>query len=149
MSARSTESRFAEIASRASEELVRNVLDILQKYCKASGGGDLGFRDLRCFNLALLAKQGYWWLLKGGRCLLHRILEAKYFPNCSFLTARASLNPSWTWRSILEGREIINVGLRWRIETGDTVVIDGDQWLPKYEPTATASVKEEGRGRKV
>ncbi|KAF7153924.1 hypothetical protein RHSIM_Rhsim01G0072400 [Rhododendron simsii] len=117
-------------------------------------GAGLGFRDLRCFNLALLAKQ-WWQLLKGGRCLLHRILKAKYFPKCSFLRQRAGYGKEWVrihlglGGSILEGGKIINVDLRWRIGTRDRVVIDRDQWLPKYEPMAPASVKEEGRGRKV
>ncbi|KAF7121272.1 hypothetical protein RHSIM_Rhsim13G0210000 [Rhododendron simsii] len=37
--------------------------------------GGMGFKDLRCYNLAMLAKQG-WRLMNGGDSLLHRVLKA-------------------------------------------------------------------------
>ncbi|KAF7153313.1 hypothetical protein RHSIM_Rhsim01G0053800 [Rhododendron simsii] len=200
----SFEKRIEKQKNMGSGEEVRNVLDILQKYCKASGQL-LNFSNSICFfsentpiternrlrqimgirrdinlgsylglpteiggsmyNVFSFLKDRLRIILEGwnenflnqtgkevaaaeGRTLSStQNSQAKY----SFLTARAGSNPSWTWRSILEGRNVINVGLRAErgIRTGDRVVIDRDQWLPKYEPTAPASVKEEGRGRKV
>lgn len=58
--------------------------------------GGLGFKDLRCFNLALLAKQG-WKLLSNPTTLISRVLKAKYFNNCDFLDANLGSNPSYTW----------------------------------------------------
>ena len=50
-----------------------------EKLCtlKAEGGrGAMGFRDLKAFNLALLAKQG-WRILKNPNSLVHRVYKVK------------------------------------------------------------------------
>ncbi|CAL2255004.1 unnamed protein product [Prunus armeniaca] len=64
--------------------------------------GGLGFKDLFCFNRAMLAKIG-WRLLSQPSSLLHQVLQAKYFPNGSFMEAQLGRKPSWGWRSILKG----------------------------------------------
>ena len=53
------------------------------KVCTLKEGG-LGFRDLKAFNLALLAKQG-WRLQTNMSSLAHRVLKAHYFPDSDFL----------------------------------------------------------------
>ncbi|CAB4314237.1 unnamed protein product [Prunus armeniaca] len=49
--------------------------------------GGLGFRDLVCFNLAMLAKIG-WRILGQPQSLLGRVLHDKYHPGVGFLEAR-------------------------------------------------------------
>ena len=55
-----------------------------EKMCEPKAGGGLGFKNLKCFNLALLAKQG-WRLQLANDSLAFRVLKAKYFPRCDFV----------------------------------------------------------------
>ena len=59
-----------------------------EKLCnkKSEGGMGFGFKDLKAFNLALLAKQG-WRILKSPNSLLHSVFKAKYFAKASFMDA--------------------------------------------------------------
>jgi hypothetical protein len=70
-----------------------------KKTCKAKSKGGMGFKDLRAFNEALLAKQG-WRLVTNPTSLVARILKAKYYPNCDFLKARQHHITSYSWQSI-------------------------------------------------
>ena len=90
--------------------------------------GGLGFRDIHAFNLAMLAKQG-WRLAQNPKSLCARILKAKYYPNGDVLKARAGNNPSYTWRSILKGIEVLNRGIIWRVGNGRSINIWRDPWL--------------------
>lgn len=83
--------------------------------CAKTRGG-LGFRDLTNFNQALGAKQG-WRLLQYPNSLVAKVLQAIYYKQTDFLHAKAGCNPSFIWRSILWGRQILHKGVRWRLET--------------------------------
>lgn len=62
--------------------------------------GGLGFRNLRDFNLAMLAKQG-WRLLTRPNSLVGIFFSARYYSRGSFLDASLGSNPSFIWRSVL------------------------------------------------
>ncbi|GLT60767.1 hypothetical protein SLA2020_335190 [Shorea laevis] len=96
--------------------------------CSKSQGG-LGFRDLLCFNKALLAKQ-VWRILQNPHSLAARILKAKYFPRDSVMKAPLCKRPSFAWRSICSARDLLQEGLLWRIGDGKSVNIWKDKWLP-------------------
>jgi len=70
-----------------------------EKMSRSKKIGGLGFRDLNCFNKALLVKQG-WRLCHNPSSLMGRILKAKCLPNKSFLKASLGKRPSYAWRSI-------------------------------------------------
>jgi hypothetical protein len=108
------------------------------KLCKAKDGGGLGFRDLHLFNLALLAKQG-WRLLQNPHSLVARVLKAKYYPSSSFLNAKLGHNPSFTWRSIWNSRETLQLGLQWRVGDGNQISIWDDWWIPTKQPHLISS----------
>lgn len=72
----------------------------LEKMCLPKEQGGLGFRDLKTFNLALLAKQG-WRLQNHSNSLLYQVFKAKYFPHSNFMDAVMGSYSSYVWRSIL------------------------------------------------
>ncbi|KAL5571108.1 hypothetical protein UlMin_020705 [Ulmus minor] len=78
----------------------------------------MGFRDLECFNQALLAKQ-CWRLIRNPRLLVEQVLKACYFPIICFLEAKKGSNASFIWRSLIWGRELIERGPRWMIDSGN------------------------------
>jgi hypothetical protein len=62
--------------------------------------------------------------------LCARILKAKYFHNCSCLEAKKKRVMSYTWRSLLQGIELLKKGIVWRIGDGQGLNIWRDPWLP-------------------
>ena len=78
---------------------------------QAKCNGGMGFRDFSSFNQALLAKQG-WMIQQCPNSLVARVLQAKYFQSKKILDAKLGSNPSYIWRSILWGRQIICSGSR-------------------------------------
>jgi hypothetical protein len=94
---------------------------------KAIGG--MGFRDLRKFNQAMLAKQG-WRLLSNPNSLCAKVLKGKYYPNGDFLNASNKKNSSHTWRAIKHGRVAPLKGLIKRVGNGSTIRIWEDPWIP-------------------
>jgi hypothetical protein len=58
-----------------------------KKTCKAKSKGGMGFKNLRVFNEALLAKQG-WGLITNPQSLVARMFKAKYYPRCNFLKGK-------------------------------------------------------------
>ena len=89
----------------------------------------MGFRDLRAFNLALLAKQG-WQIQQNFGFLVHRVFKAKYFGGSSFKDAQLGSRPSYMWRSIMVAKENVEKGFRWVIGNGKWVHIWEDRWIP-------------------
>ncbi|GMN59761.1 hypothetical protein TIFTF001_028862 [Ficus carica] len=61
----------------------------------------MGFRDIDAFNQALLAKQ------------------------------KVGNNPSFTWRSLLWGRDLLKQGIHWRVGSGRSVSIFRDPCLSR------------------
>ncbi|XP_042984755.1 uncharacterized mitochondrial protein AtMg00310-like [Carya illinoinensis] len=90
--------------------------------------GGMGFRNTECFNLALLAKQG-WRILSNPKSLVSQIYKQKYFKGSSFLEAKLGSSPSYIWRSIWKASELIKEGLRWRVGNGEKIKIWKDKWL--------------------
>ena len=91
----------------------------------------MGFRDIRSFNLAMLAKQG-WRLMQGKDSLLLSCFKAKYFPRCGFLEAVDVPNSSFIWKSILAAQEILERGHCWRVGNGLGIRVTKDRWIPKH-----------------
>lgn len=91
----------------------------------------MGFRDLRCFNLAMLGKQG-WRLLIRADSLCARVLKGRYFHDSDFVHARRKKHASNTWQAILAGREALQTGLVRRVVDGVSTEIWTDKWLSNH-----------------
>ncbi|GAA0168567.1 hypothetical protein LIER_23254 [Lithospermum erythrorhizon] len=107
---------------------------VWDKLCDDKFEGALSFKDLECMNLALLAKQG-----RGGggqvitrqASLLFKVLKGKYFRQSTFLRAKLWANPSFGWRSLLEGHKVLSKGIRWRVGDGRSINMWTEPWVPR------------------
>ncbi|XP_042504810.1 uncharacterized protein LOC122081684 [Macadamia integrifolia] len=99
------------------------------RLCHSKERGGLGFRDPTLHNKALLVKVA-WRFWYEPDTAWAKFMKSIYFPNCEFLNAKLGTNPSWAWRSIVVGREVLRSGLIWRIGTGENIHIWKDNWLP-------------------
>lgn len=89
---------------------------------KSKQCGGLGFRDIKLFNQALLARQA-WRLIEFPESLCARVLKAKYYPHGSLIDTVFGCNFSASWRGIMHGLELLKQGLIWRIGNGNSVRI--------------------------
>ena len=90
----------------------------------------LGFKDLGSFNLAMLAKQ-WWRLIQNDSSLNHKVLKVRYFSRLNPKKVSKGPNASYLWRSLLEGRKVIEEGSIWRVGDGKQIDVWKDKWLKK------------------
>ena len=114
-----------------------------ERLMKQKRDGGMGFRELQCFNLALLAKLG-WRIIQNPESLLSLVLKEKYFPGSHLMEATRGRNTSWGWKGIYEACQVLRCGLRWRVGDGSRINIRKDPWFPKpstFKVTPLASLQ--------
>jgi hypothetical protein len=63
--------------------------------------------------------------------LCSRVLSACYLKGGDVLTTSAPKSGSFTWKSILHGRDLLKEGLVWRIGNGQKIKVWEDNWIPR------------------
>jgi hypothetical protein len=96
-----------------------------EKMARPKAQGGMGFRDLKVFNQALLARQA-WRLIHFPDRLCARLLKAGYYPSGDLLDTAFIQSRSQTWQGILHGLELLKRGVVWRIGSGSKVKIFHD-----------------------
>jgi hypothetical protein len=110
--------------------------------------GGVGFRDLKVFNQALLARQA-WRLIQFPDSLCARLLKARYYPSGNLLDTAFIQNSSTTWQGIIYGLELLKKGVVWRIGNGSSVRTFRDNWLPRVDDPKVAMKRRTNRRRWV
>lgn len=98
--------------------------------CTRKREGGLGFRNFEIFNQALLAKQ-LWRIITVRESLCARVLKARYFEEMDIMSAPCPQGCSYTWRSLMHGRELLAHGLIWRVGDGTKINLQHDHWIPR------------------
>lgn len=62
-----------------------------ENLCKRKDDGGMGFRQLNCFNQALVAKH-VWRMLEKPESLTTQVFKARYFKNCDIMEAQIGNN---------------------------------------------------------
>ncbi|XP_021839382.2 uncharacterized mitochondrial protein AtMg00310-like [Spinacia oleracea] len=91
--------------------------------------GGMGFRDLRYFNQALLAKQCFRLSME-TRSLLSCVLKARYYKHSNLVETRRGYDPSYTWRSMWGEKSLLLEGLKWRVGNGLSIKVWYEAWMP-------------------
>lgn len=99
----------------------------------------MGFKDLRQFNFAMLAKQG-WRLMQDQESLMFQCFKARYFPRCHLLEATDSPNSSFTLKSIMTAKPILQRGSCWRVGNGAAFRILKDAWIPNHPTNSVTPI---------
>lgn len=72
-----------------------------------------------------------WKLLLYDNLLVSSVLRAHYFRRCNFLETNVGGNPSYLWCNILWARELLWMGIRRRLGSGDTISVYHSNWIPQ------------------
>jgi hypothetical protein len=83
-----------------------------------------------------------WRLLTEPESLCTRVLKGPYFPDSDFLTAIQPRASSYTWRSILYGRDLLLKGIRWSVGNGLNISVFHDNWIPGLKPGTFKTIEE-------
>ncbi|KAL1194454.1 putative mitochondrial protein [Cardamine amara subsp. amara] len=96
--------------------------------CLSKENGGISFRDIQCFNQAFLAKQA-WRLIQEPECLFSQVIKSRYYPEGEIMEAILGTRPSYGWRSILYGRDLLEHGISKQIGNGESFMVWTDPWI--------------------
>ena len=71
-----------------------------------------------------------WRLFQEKETLLYKVFSVKYFPSGDIFRAVLNSRCFFAWKSIMQVREVISNGARWRIRDGKDIRIWQHRWIP-------------------
>ena len=72
--------------------------------------------------------------------LMFQCFKARYFPRCHLLEATDSLNSSFTLKSIMTAKPILQRGPCWRVGNGAAFRILKDAWIPNHPTNSVTPI---------
>ena len=91
----------------------------------------LGMRSTKEMNRAIVAKSA-WRIISQSETLFSRLFLSKYYRQRDFLSVCCATNATWGWRHILWGRDLLKLGLKWRVINEAKIKLK-DDWIPKCQ----------------
>ncbi|GAA0169141.1 hypothetical protein LIER_23687 [Lithospermum erythrorhizon] len=71
-------------------------------------------------------------------------LEWRYFRRSPFLNAKLGANPSYGWRSLLEGRKVLSKEVRWQVGDGRSINMWTEPWVSRQNDFKIRGVQDVG-----
>lgn len=96
--------------------------------CTPKSMGGLGIQSTKDMNMTLFSKLG-WKLCSNESSLWSEVIKAKYLTKEFFLQVQPKANASYTWKSILWAKELLEKGITWAVSSGTNVRFWLDTWL--------------------
>ncbi|GLT95628.1 hypothetical protein SLE2022_132990 [Rubroshorea leprosula] len=90
--------------------------------------GGLGLRLAYEHNKALIAKLG-WQLFSGHNKPWCQVFQQKYLSNKSLFNYPVKPSSSVTWQTILRCNDVLHLGIRWRVGSGNSINLWQDIWV--------------------
>jgi hypothetical protein len=100
-----------------------------EKALAYTAGGPGGCSPPRTFG------KTFYTPMQKSPVVLFSSVQVRDYLNCSFWDAPRPRTSSYTWRSILFGRDLLEVGVRWGIGSGTRIRIESDNWIPDVPPS--------------
>ncbi|XP_026398797.1 uncharacterized protein LOC113294610 [Papaver somniferum] len=98
--------------------------------------GDLGFKNIKLFNEALLTKLA-WRMLHEKDAKWVQMLQARYFQNSDPLYGRIKKKGTWNWQGIQQGLSWIRKFHVWEVGDGSTIEVGKGHWFGDYSQDVT------------
>ncbi|KAK2425760.1 hypothetical protein QL285_024507 [Trifolium repens] len=70
-----------------------------------------------------------WNIVQNSNSLVAKLINARYFSRSSLFEAPLGYNSSFAWHSVWHARQILFLGCRWRIGSGDYIGVMYDPWV--------------------
>lgn len=83
-------------------------------------------------------------MIENSESLVAQVFKARYFKNCDIMEANLGNNPSFVWRSLCWGTELLNKGLAWIIANGNDINANTRNWFAEWALASNSTCRVRG-----